>query len=91
MSTNHLIKKIEAIHDWEQIMEEAKQEADLLRDEITQEMLNRNTEEMTFGQYIICWTSVLSQRFDATAFKKVMPDIYKAYLKQVSSRRFTSA
>lgn len=91
MSTNHLIKKIEAIHDWEQIMEEAKQEADLLRDEITQEMLNRNTEEMTVGQYIICWTSVLSQRFDATAFKKVMPDIYKAYLKQVSSRRFTSA
>ena len=26
---------------------------------------------------------------NATAFKKVMPDIYKAYLKQVSSRRFT--
>ena len=26
-----------------------------------------------------------------TAFKKVMPDIYKAYLKQVSSRRFTIA
>ena len=34
-------------------------------------------------------TSVLSNRFDSTAFKKVMPEIYKAYTKQVSSRRFT--
>jgi predicted phage-related endonuclease len=91
MSTNHLIKKIEALHDWEQIMEEAKAEAEALRDEIKQELLIRNTEELTVGQYIIRWTSVLSQRFDATAFKKVMPDIYKAYLKQVSSRRFTIA
>ena len=32
---------------------------------------------------------VLSQRFDSTAFKKVMPEIYKAYTKQVTSRRFT--
>ena len=66
-------------------------EADILRDEIKQEMVNRNTEEMTVGQYIVRWTSVLSQRFDATAFKKVMPEIYKAYTKQVASRRFTIA
>ncbi len=91
MSTNHLIKKIEALHDWEKIMEEAKAEAETIRDEIKQEMMIRNTGELTVGQYIIRWTSVLSQRFDATAFKKVMPDIYKAYLEQVSSRRFTIA
>ena len=41
------------------------------------------------GQYIVRYTSVLSNRFDSTAFKKVMPEIYKAYTKQVSSRRFT--
>ena len=52
-------------------------------------MLLRNTEELEVGQYIVRWTSVLSQRFDTTAFKKVMPEIYKAYTKQVSSRRFT--
>ena len=52
-------------------------------------MLKRDTEEITAGQYIVRWTSVLSQRFDSTAFKKVMPDVYKAYTKQVASRRFT--
>ena len=91
MSTNQIMSKIEALLDWEKIMEEAKAEADALRDEIKQEMVNRNTEELTVGQYIIRWTSVLTQRFDSTAFKKVMPDIYKAYTKQVTSRRFTIA
>jgi predicted phage-related endonuclease len=91
MSTNQITKKIESLLEWEQIMEEAKAEAETLRDEIKQEMVNRNTEEMTVGRYIVRWTSVLSQRFDATAFKKVMPEIYKAYTKQVASRRFTIA
>ena len=91
MSNNQIAKKIETLLEWEELMEEAKAEAESLRAELKQEMINRNTEELTVGQYIIRWTSVLSQRFDATAFKKVMPDIYKAYLKQVSSRRFTIA
>ena len=91
MSTNQITRKIEALLEWEKIMEEAKSEAESLRDEIKQEMMNRNTEELTVGQYIVRWTSVLSQRFDATAFKKVMPEIYKAYTKQVASRRFTIA
>ena len=89
MSINKIMSKIEALLEWEKIIEEAKDEADALRDEIKQEMISRNTEEMTVGQYIIRWTSVLTQRFDSTAFKKVMPDIYKAYTKQVASRRFT--
>ena len=91
MSTNLLNKKIESLLEWERIMEEAKAEAEAIRDEIKQEMMNRNTEELTVGQHILRWTSVLTQRFDATAFKKVMPDIYKAYTKQVASRRFTIA
>ena len=75
----------------ERLMEEAKAEAEAIRDEVKQEMLNRNTEELEAGAFIVRWTSVLSQRFDTTAFKKVMPEVYKAYTKQVSSRRFSIA
>ena len=89
MSTNEITHKIEVLQEWEKIAEEAKAEAEALRDEIKQELLRNDVEEMHAGQYIIRWTSVLSQRFDTTAFKKVMPDVYKAYTKQVSSRRFT--
>ena len=56
---------------------------------IKAEMEAREVEELIAGQYIVRYTSILSNRFDSTAFKKVMPEIYKAYTKQVSSRRFT--
>ena len=91
MSTTEITSKIEALKDLESLIEEAKAEAETLRDEIKTEMLNRDTEELEAGQYIVRWTSVLTQRFDTTAFKKVMPDVYKAYTKQVSSRRFSIA
>ena len=89
MSKNELIAKIEALNEWEALMEEAKAEAEAIRDSIKHEMLEREVEELTAGQYIIRWTSILSNRFDTTGFKKVLPDLYKAYTKQVSSRRFS--
>lgn len=89
MSTTELTAQIESLRALEELIEEAKAEAETLRDAIKSEMLKRDTEELTAGQYIVRWTSILSQRFDSTAFKKVMPDVYKAYMKQVSSRRFS--
>ena len=89
MSTIEITSKIESLRELEALIEEAKAEAEHLKDEIKQEMLNRNTDELSAGQYIVHWSSVLSQRLDTTALKKALPEIYKAYTKQVSSRRFT--
>ena len=89
MSTKEIISKIEALTEWETIIEEAKAEAEALRDSIKAEMLNQNTEELEAGAYIIRWTSVLTNRFDTTYFKKSHGDMYKEFTKQVSSRRFT--
>ena len=89
MSKNELVSKIEKLQEWEQLIEEAKAEAESLRDEIKQEMLNRDTEELEAGAYIIRWTSVLSNRFDTTGFKKVYGELYKAFTKQTASRRFS--
>lgn len=89
MSKIELLAKIELLNKYEAMMEDVKAQADTIRNEIKAEMEARELEEMIAGQYIIRYTSVLSNRFDSTAFKKVMPEIYKAYTKQVSSRRFT--
>ena len=89
MSTIEITSKIEALKELEALIEEAKAEAETLRDEIKTEMLNRNTEEMEAGQYIVRWTSVLSQRFDTTGFKKAYGELYKAFTKQTASRRFS--
>ena len=89
MSKSELLAKIELLNEYEAMLEELRTETEAIRDEIKTEMTAQNTEEMTVGKYIIRWTSILSNRFDSTAFKKVMPEVYKAYTKQISSRRFT--
>jgi len=89
MSKIELLAKIELLNKYEAMVEEMKAQADTIRNEIKAEMDARELEEMIAGQYIIRYTAVLSNRFDTTAFKKVMPEIYKAYTKQVSSRRFS--
>ena len=70
MSQNEMIKKVEQLREWEAILEEAHTEVEALRDSIKAEMLSQNTEELQVGTYIIRWTSVLSNRFDSTSFKK---------------------
>ena len=91
MSTIEITSKIEALKELEALIEEAKAEAEALRDEIKSEMLSRNTEELEAGQYIVRWTSVLSQRFDTTGFKKAYGELYKDFIKQTASRRFSIA
>jgi len=89
MSNNIILAKIEELKDLEAMQSELSTLIDNIKDELKAEMTERQTEELEAGQYIIRWTTILSNRFDSTAFKKVMPDVYKAYTKQVSSKRFT--
>ncbi len=89
MSKFELLAKVELLNKYEAMIEEMKAEADTIRNTIKAEMEAREVEELIAGQYIIRYTSVLSNRFDSTAFKKVLPELYKAYTKQTASRRFT--
>lgn len=89
MSTTNLIEKIEALKEWQALLDEATAEVEAIKDCIKAEMNARNVEELECGQYIARFTSVLSNRFDSTAFKKEHAEMYKMYTKQISSRRFS--
>ena len=91
MANNELLKKIEALNEWEALMEEAKAEAEAIRDSIKQEMLSRELEELECGQYIIRYQSIVSNRFDSSSFKKALPDVYQAFIRQSTSKRFSIA
>lgn len=91
MGTNEIVSKIEALKEWEALAADAAAEIEALKDAIKAEMTARGVEELQAGQYIARYTEVISNRFDSTAFKKVMPDVYKAYTKPVTSRRFSVA
>ena len=84
-----MVSKIKELEELEMLMDEVKAEAEKIKDELKAEMKKRNTEELKVGQYIVRWTEVLSNRFDTTNFKRLFPNMYKDFTKEVSSRRFS--
>lgn len=91
MANKDIISKVNELRELEELMEEVKAEAEAIRDSLKEEMLDRGVEELEAGAYIIRYTSVLSNRFDSTAFKKVYGELYKAFTKQTASKRFSIA
>ena len=92
MSQNEMVAKIEELNELEILMDGLKAQADAIRDNIKSEMAAQGTEELNLGKYIVRWTSVLSTRFDTKRFKEAFgEELYKAYTKEVSSRRFSIA
>ncbi len=89
MSKVEIISKIEEIRQLEELIAEASAEAEILRNAIKQQMLLEDTEEMEVGQYMVRYTNILTQRFDTTGFKKAHSELYKEFLRQSASRRFT--
>lgn len=91
MTRESVVSKVEELKELETMADELGAMIDSIKDELKGFMQEENTEEYDAGAFILRYTTVLSNRFDATAFKKVMPDVYKAYTKQVMSRRFSVA
>lgn len=92
MANNELIKKVEEIRELEDLLEEVKTSIENAKDVLKAEMLKQGTEEMDLdGRYIVRWTSQLASRFDTKRFKEEYKDLYLAFTKEVSSKRFSIA
>lgn len=89
MSTNEITIKIRQIKELQQLIEEAEAEMETLKDAIKAEMTARDVDELTADVFKVRWTTVESSRFDGTAFKKAMPELFKQFSKQTTSRRFS--
>lgn len=89
MSTMEITSKIETLKEWEELAQQAADMIEGIKDELKRLMESQGAEELQAGQYIVRYTTVLSNRFDSTAFKKEHGEMYKLYTKQVTSRRFT--
>ena len=89
MSTIEMLSKIEELKELEALIREAEAEVEKLKEEIKAEMTKQSKEEMSVGRYIVRWTSVSTDRFDSTTFKNAHPNIYKLYIKNTISRRFS--
>ena len=74
------------------MIEEIKAQAEAIKDEIKNEMTERNIDEMQIEDYIVKYIDVLTTRFDTKRFKEQLGEAtYNAFTKQVSSKRFSIA
>ena len=89
MSKNEMVAMIETMNNYDELAAKAKAKADAIREALKEEMVVRGVEEMEAGAYIVRFTSVISNRFDSTTFKRLYADLYRDFTKQVSSRRFS--
>lgn len=91
MSIDILETKVTKLKELESFINEIQAEAETIRDEIKSEMNERQIEELVLDNgSIVRWTSVLTTRFDTKKFKEAFGEaLYKAYTREVSSRRFS--
>lgn len=73
-----------------EMLEETKSIIDSLQDEVKAYMAQTGVDEiLTENGEKATWREVISNRFDSTSFKKDFAEIYKAYQKRTTCKRFT--
>lgn len=76
--------------EYSAMLEELKATVSSLQDEVKEYMTETGVDEvLTADGHKATWREVVSNRFDTTTFKKKLPEVYAAYIKKTSSKRFT--
>ena len=91
MSTVELTSKVQELKELKAMADSLQAEIATIEDAIKAEMTARDTEELQAGIFKVRWTTVISNRFDTTAFKLTHKDLYTQYTKQSTTRRFSVA
>ena len=89
MSNHELESKIRELRQLQSLIEEAQAEAESIKDTIKAHM--GDSEELRAGEYKVTWKAVKSARIDASALRKALPDVAKAFTYETITRRFCIA
>ncbi len=91
MNKDELLKQVKTLKELKVMAEELQAEITAIEDSIKAEMTEQNVSELQVDVFKIRWTTVVSNRFDTSAFKKVYMDLYNQFTKQSETKRFTIA
>lgn len=89
MSNKAIVATVEALFAAKEKQAAINAEVAELEKALKEQCELRNTEELDVKPYIIRWTTVLSNKFDTTLFKKSHAALYKQFTKSSTSRRFS--
>ena len=83
--------KIRELKELKALAEELAAEISSIEDEIKAAMTAQGVDEMTVDVYKVRWKPVTTCRFDSKAFKERYCELYEAFTRSTTTRRFTIA
>ena len=89
MTTTELTSTLRELKELKLMAAETASEIETLEDRIKSEMAARNTDELIVDVFKVRWTTMTSQRFDSSSFKRTHADLYQQYTNLVEARRFS--
>lgn len=88
MTQTAIRDKILEIKDLKKMKSELEDMIKAAEDEIKQEMTELQVDDVNFGEFHVIWKPVVTQKFDATAFKKASPELASRFMIASTSRPF---
>ena len=86
MSNPNMESKVKELMELKRMKEEIEAEIAAAEDEIKSVMGDEET--LLAGAFKVDWKTVITNRIDTTALKKMMPEIAERFMKQTTTRRF---
>ncbi len=91
MCTNELNAKVKELKELKTMATELDSEIKAIEDIIKADMEALGAEELIINEYKLSYKLITSNRFDTKSFKAKYDELYRAYCKAVSYKRFTIA
>ena len=89
MSNNQVAKTLKELFDLRAMRAELEDEITALEDALKSEMAERGVDELEGAGHTAKYSEYTSMRFDASAFKKAMPELASEYTRATTTKRFT--
>ena len=89
MTDRQIDNRCKKIADLQERVNTLQAEIDALKEELKTDM--GTDEERRTNNFVLRYQTITQSRFDSTAFKKAMPEMYKQYNKVSQYRRFSIA
>lgn len=89
MDRNEINAKFRELAQYKMMIEEATELKEAVEAELKAIMETENIDTLIGDEHKVTWKEVTSNRFDSKAFKANHADLYNAFTKPSTSRRFT--
>ena len=91
MTQMDIEKKVAELKEYKRLAENLDTQITALENEIKAEMEAQNTDTLITRLFKVTWKTIVSRRFDTTAFKATHTELYEQFVRPQETKRFVVA